>query len=88
MIQNQRIYFIDDEVSIARTLAAIFEESGYETEYLTCPHALPEAAGTQPLNALVSDCPMPELRGIELVRRVFARCPSMPNRPLFDSIYG
>ena len=72
MMQKQRVYIGDDEVLIERTLAAIFEESGYETEYLTCRHGLLEAAGTQPLDALVSDYAMPELSGIELARRVTA----------------
>src|SRR5258707_756516 len=76
MVQKQRIYIVDDEVLIARTLAAIFEESGYETEYFTRPHALLEAAGTQPPDALVSDYAMPELSGIELARRIFALCPT------------
>jgi len=42
MVKKKRIYIVDDEVLIARTLAAIFEESGYETEYFTCPRALLE----------------------------------------------
>ena len=76
MVQTQRIYIVDDEVLIARTLAEIFEESGYEAEYFTCPRALLEAAGTQPPDALVSDYAMPELSGIELARRIFALCPA------------
>jgi DNA-binding NtrC family response regulator len=76
MLQTQRIYIVDDEVLIARTLAEIFEESGYEAEYFTCPRALLEAAGTQPPDALVSDYAMPELSGIELARRIFALCPA------------
>ena len=76
MVQRQRIYIVDDEVLIARTLAAIFEESGYETEYFTCPRALLAAAGTQPPDVLVSDYAMPELSGIELARRIFALCPA------------
>lgn len=76
MVQRQRIYIVDDEVLIARTLAAIFEESGYETEYFTCPRALLEAAATQPPDALVSDYAMPELSGIELARRIVALCPA------------
>jgi two-component system catabolic regulation response regulator CreB len=76
MVQRQRIYIVDDEVLIARTLAAIFEESGYETEYFTCPRALLEAAGAQPPDALLSDYAMPELSGIELARRIVALCPA------------
>jgi two-component system catabolic regulation response regulator CreB len=74
--KSKRIYIVDDEVLIARTLAAIFEESGYETEYFTRPRTLLEAAGTQPPDALVSDYAMPELSGIELARRIFALCPA------------
>ena len=76
MMQKQRIYIVDEEVLIARTLAVIFEETGYETEYFTCPHALLEAAGRQPPDALVSDYAVPELSGIELARMIFALCPA------------
>jgi two-component system catabolic regulation response regulator CreB len=76
MVEKQRICIVDDEVWIARTLATIFEESGYETEYFTRPRTLLEAAGTQPPNALVSDYAMPELSGIELARRIVALCPA------------
>lgn len=76
MVQKHRIYIVDDEVSIARTLADIFEESGYETKCFTHPHALLEAAGTQPPDALVSDYAMPELSGVELARRVFRMRPA------------
>jgi DNA-binding NtrC family response regulator len=76
MAQTQRIYIVDDEVLIARTLADIFEESGYDTEYFTCPRALLEAAGKQPPDVLVSDYAMPELSGIELARKIFALCPA------------
>jgi two-component system catabolic regulation response regulator CreB len=74
--KKQHIYIVDDDVLIAGTLAAIFEESGYETEYFTCPRALLEAAGTQPPDALLSDYSMPELSGIELARRIVALCPA------------
>ena len=76
MVQKQRIFIVDDEVLIAKTLADIFEESGYETEYFTHPRALLEAAVRQPPDALVSDYAMPELSGIELARRIFALCPA------------
>jgi len=76
MMEKKRIYIVDDEVLIARTLAAIFEESGYETEYFTCPRALLRAAAISPPDILVSDYAMPELSGIELVRKIFALCPT------------
>jgi DNA-binding NtrC family response regulator len=76
MVQKKRIYIVDDEVLIASTLAAIFEESGYETEYFTSPLALLEAAATTPPDILVSDYAMPELSGIELVRKIFAMRPT------------
>jgi FixJ family two-component response regulator len=76
MAQKQLIYIVDDEVLIARTLADIFEESGYETEYFTRPDALLEAARRQPPDVLVSDYAMPELSGIELARRIFGLYPT------------
>jgi two-component system catabolic regulation response regulator CreB len=76
MGRKQRIYIVDDEELIAITLAAIFEESGYETKYFTRPRALLEAAGAQPPDVLVSDYAMPELSGIELARSLFALCPA------------
>ena len=75
-MQKQLIFIVDDDVLIARTLAAILQESGYETEYFTHPLSLLEAAGTQPPDALVSDYAMPELSGIELARRISALCPT------------
>jgi FixJ family two-component response regulator len=76
MMQKKRIYIVRDEEMIERTLALIFEESGYETEYFTRPGALLEAASTRPPNALVSDYAMPVLSGIELDRRLFKLCPA------------
>lgn len=75
-MQKQRIYIVDDEELIARTLAAIFEESGYETEYFIRPDALLEAASARSPNVVVSDYAMPELSGIELARKLFELCPS------------
>jgi FixJ family two-component response regulator len=75
-MRKQRIYIVDDEELIARTLAGIFEESGYETEYFTRPGALLEAANTRPPDVLVSDYAIPELSGIELARSLFELCPS------------
>jgi two-component system catabolic regulation response regulator CreB len=76
MMQKQRVYIVDDEELIARTLAAIFEESGYHAEYFTRPGALLEAASARPPDVLVSDYAMPELSGIELARKLFELCPS------------
>jgi DNA-binding NtrC family response regulator len=75
-MRKQRVYIVDDDELIARSLAGIFEESGYETEYFIRPAALLEAANTQPPDVLVSDYAMPELSGIELARSLFKVCPS------------
>jgi DNA-binding NtrC family response regulator len=76
MMKKQRIYIVDDEELIARTLADIFEENGYEASYFTHPDTVLEAARTHPPDALVSDYAMPELSGIELARRLFELCPT------------
>ena len=75
-MQKRRIYVVDDEVLIASTLAAIFKDTGYETEYFTRPRTLLELAANQPPDAIVSDYTMPELSGIELARCVYALCPA------------
>jgi len=75
-MQKRRIYIVDDETPIASTLAAIFKDSGYETECFTRPRTLLEVAAIQRPDALVSDYTMPELSSIELARCVFAMFPA------------
>lgn len=75
MTHRRQVYIVDDEVLIAKTLAQIFQESGYATEYFTSPFALLELVHAHPPDVLVTDCLMPGMTGVELASKVFAICP-------------
>lgn len=61
-----RVFVVDDEEIIARTLAKILEMSGFAAIPFTDPsEALSRAAAEAP-NLLLSDVVMPQMSGIEL----------------------
>lgn len=74
--EGRRIIVIDDEPSIADTLATIFRNSGYNAEaYYDGQSALDACMAGAP-DLLVSDVTMPGLTGLDLAILVKELCPS------------
>ena len=69
---NERILIVDDEVDIADALSLSFERLGYEAVNFYCPLAALEAIKRDPENwdLIITDQFMPELTGLELIRKV------------------
>jgi CheY-like chemotaxis protein len=76
MRSTHRVFVVDDEPLIAKTLAAILSECGYDAMFFTDPlEALEVVANGSPA-FLVSDVTMPGLTGIQLAMEVRKRCPN------------
>lgn len=76
---GQRILCVDDEASILRATTLILERLGYEVVPHSEPaRALQDLAEASRFDAIVTDCSMPLIWGLDFVREVFARRPNMP----------
>jgi DNA-binding NtrC family response regulator len=70
-----RVFVVDDEVVIAKTLAAILARKGFATTAFTNPQHALDAAFLNPPDLLISDVAMPQFSGIELAVRIRAQHP-------------
>jgi CheY-like chemotaxis protein len=72
-----RVYVVDDEDVIARTLAKILEMSGFSAVAFTNPlEALNQSQADMP-DLLLSDVMMPQLSGIQLAIQMQTKSPSL-----------
>jgi DNA-binding NtrC family response regulator len=69
------VYVVDDEESIAVTLAAIIKTKGHDARNFTHPLEALEAARSLAPDLLISDVFMPEMNGVELATRMSQMCP-------------
>jgi DNA-binding NtrC family response regulator len=76
MRSTHQVFVVDDEPLIARTLAAILTDFGYDAIFFTDPLIALEVAAHQSPAFLVSDVTMPGLTGIELAMEVRKRSPN------------
>ena len=65
-----RIFVVDDESIIAKTLATILQRSGFDALSFTAPLAALEAARENEPDLVISDVMMPVLSGIDLAIRL------------------
>jgi DNA-binding response OmpR family regulator len=65
-----RILVVDDEETIASSLAAILRLHGFAAKFCTDPHTALEMAKQEGIDLLISDVMMPKLSGIDLAIRV------------------
>lgn len=72
----QRIFVVDDEALIARTLALILRREGFVTDFFTHPSTALAAADTLGPDLLLSDVVMPDFSGVELAIQMRRRHPS------------
>jgi CheY-like chemotaxis protein len=76
MRSTYRVFVVDDEPLIARTLAAILTDCGYDAMFFTDPLGALEVVGKGWPAFLVSDVTMPGLTGIQLAMEVRKRSPN------------
>lgn len=72
---SRRIVVVDDECSIADTLAAIFRRSGYDARAAYDGASALELCADAAPDVLISDVMMPGINGIELAILVREQCP-------------
>ena len=65
-----RIFVVDDQPSIASTLADILRLSGFDAVWFTNPDEALAAAKSDCPNLVISDIEMPHLSGLELAVRL------------------
>ena len=70
------VYVVDDEKTIATTLALILVQKGYRAIGFTNPLEALKSAIARPPALLISDVMMPEMDGIELALEFNSRFPS------------
>lgn len=72
-----RVYIIDDEWSIAESLAALLAKNGFHSQAFHNPGQVLVRAMDQPPDVLIADVMMPGMSGVELavaLRRAGLRC--------------
>jgi DNA-binding response OmpR family regulator len=69
------VFVVDDELSIASSLALILKSQGYRAQFFTDPGKALEAAASETPDLLITDAIMPMLSGIELAIRMNALHP-------------
>ena len=76
MSERLKVFIVDDERVICRTLAAILCQNGFDaTAYSNPMEALWAVEASQP-QLVITDVSMPELNGIELGIRIKAKLPT------------
>ena len=73
-----RVLIVDDEARMAEVIAAALRRAGHECETCASGEAALAALEERGADVLVTDWKMPEMDGIELLRRLHARRPGLP----------
>ena len=73
-----RIVIVDDEERMTGVVAMALERAGYECETCASGEAALAALQTRDADLVVTDWKMPQMDGIELLRRLHARQPRLP----------
>jgi DNA-binding NtrC family response regulator len=82
----EKVLLVDDNDSVRRIARAFMESAGYEViEAANATDAVVCARKHGPIGVLVTDIPMPDVDGIELVAWLSPLCPSL--RVLYTSGY-
>ena len=74
----QRILVIDDDEIFRDYLAVLLTRAGYQVRTLPNGSAVETAVETEPFDAIVTDLFMPLADGIETIRAVRKRAPTLP----------
>jgi DNA-binding NtrC family response regulator len=85
-LRGERVLLVDDEPEVLQFIGTALEHAGYRVEaHSGGVSALDSyfAAGNDPFHLVLTDVVMPELNGLELVRRLLKRDPAV--RVLFLS---
>jgi DNA-binding NtrC family response regulator len=74
--QRGRIFVVDDERTIASSVAAILQLHGFSARFFLDPLEALDAARCEAPDLLISDVSMPQLSGVDLAIRIQEQCPA------------
>jgi FixJ family two-component response regulator len=77
-IDNQHIFFVDDEPAVCRSVSQTLKRSGYTVSCFADAADCLEQLRMQSCDLLITDVRMPGIDGIELVRRAKRIVPWLP----------
>src|SRR5512144_2530444 len=75
---KHRVVIVDDEPRMATVVAMALARDGYECEPCASASAALEAIDARGADVVVTDLKMPDMDGIELLRRLRATRPTLP----------
>ncbi|MDP3273640.1 MAG: sigma-54 dependent transcriptional regulator [Deltaproteobacteria bacterium] len=76
--RKARILVVDDEASARNGMKLLLSQDGYDVHLASNGREALDMLGERPFDIVVTDLKMPELDGIELVKRARARFTSLP----------
>ncbi len=65
-----RVAVVDDEASVRKALSRLLRAAGFESRPFATGHEFLEACRREPLDCVVLDMHMPEMSGLEILRRM------------------
>jgi CheY-like chemotaxis protein len=77
MADGARILIIDDDAAVSRTLSLILTRAGYQVDAATSGRKGLEMLSNDGFDLVLTDIIMPELDGIEAIRRIRADHPDL-----------
>ena len=72
---KSKILIVDDEKAIRESVALVLSEEGYETEIASTGKEALKFLNEQDFEVLITDLKMPEMDGIELIKKSLKICP-------------
>jgi signal transduction histidine kinase len=77
--EGRRILVLDDDSQVLETVTGILSEAGYTVaSFGAAPQALEEVNGSEPIDLMVVDFAMPDMRGDQFASLARLRRPSVP----------
>ena len=67
---NRRVYALDDNEEMCRSLDALLSSEGYDLQYFTCPKAFLAAKDQLEPGVLLLDLRMPDIDGMEILSKI------------------
>jgi DNA-binding response OmpR family regulator len=75
---HPHILLVDDEVTLGKGLEKILKKEGYAVDYATTGQGALDYFGQKPYDLLVADLRLPDIDGMEVVKRAKGKRPDLP----------
>jgi DNA-binding response OmpR family regulator len=75
---HPQILLVDDEVTLGKGLEKILRKEGYTVDYATTGQGALDYFGQKPYDLLVADLRLPDIDGMEVVKRAKGKNPELP----------